>query len=306
MASRPKYELYNEVINRIDIVGGRRWRKLLILKDKKTGRRYLRLYGFGQNYKIYDLDSLAGVIGVLKVGAETLEWNVIGDAALREKLSQIDALKQDKERYKQRINELYNELLVVKSERLKESIPRYERELEAFKALVDSNPSEDDVQQWLKEHLWVLGAEYLDSQPIENTSQFTFENSRFDFFLERFDTFFDIIELKKPTARLFTGAGDTEDVSRGKPISKDLAASISQMIHYLELATHKRKKLREIAKIDIYKPRGLIVIGRTKDRAELKRLRSVVSYVVNMEVVSYDMLFRKAELFIRHLKNRTQ
>ncbi len=306
MASRPKYELYNEVINRIDIVGGRRWRKLLILKDKKTGSRYLRLYGFGQNYKIYDLDSLAGVIGVLKVGAEQLGWNVIGDAALREKLSQIDALKQDKEKYKQRINELYNELLLVKSERLKESIPKYEGELDAFKTLVDSSPSEDDVQQWLKEHLWVLGAEYLDSQPIENISQFTFENSRFDFFLERFDTFFDIIELKKPTARLFTGAADTEDVSRGKPISKDLAASISQMIHYLELATHKRKKLREIAKIDIYKPRGLIVIGRTKDKAELKRLRSVVSYVVNIEVVSYDMLFRKAELFIKHLKNRTQ
>jgi hypothetical protein len=303
--SKPKYEQYNDVIDRIDIVGGKRWRKLLVLRDKKTGRRYLRLYGFGQNYKIFDLSSLASVIGVLKVGAEALGWNVIGDPALREKIEQIDALKQDKEKYKQRVNELFNELLVVKSERLKESIPKYEQELEEFKTLVNSNPSEEAVQKWLKEHLWVLGAEYLDSQPIDNVSQFTFESSRFDFFLERFDTFFDIIELKKPDARLFTGSVDTEDVSRGRPISKDFASAISQMIHYLELATHKRKELREIAKIDIYKPRGLVVIGRTRNKEALKRLRSVISYVVNIDVVSYDMLFSKAELFIRHLKNRT-
>lgn len=302
--AKPKYEQYNEVIDRIDIIGGRRWRKLLVLKDRKTGRKYLRLYGFGQNYKIFDLDNLAGAISALKVGAERLEWNVVGDPVLREKLEQIDKLRHDKEKYRQQVNELYGELLVVKNERLKESVPRYEKELAEFTALIDSNPSEDAVQQWLKEHIWILGAEYLDSQPINNISQFTFEDSRFDFFLERFDTFFDIIELKKPSAKLFTGSGETEDTSRSKPISKDLGAAISQMIHYLELATRRRNGLREIAKIDIYKPRGLIIIGRTQSKAEFRRLRSVVSYVVNMDVVSYDMLIKKAEVFISHLKRR--
>ena len=223
--AKPKYEQYNEVIDRIDMIGGRRWRKLLVLKDRKTGRKYLRLYGFGQNYKIFDLDNLAGAISALKAGAERLGWNVVGDPVLREKLEQIDKLRHDKEKYRQQVNELYGELLVVKSERLKESVPRYEKELAEFTALIDSNPSEDAVQQWLKEHIWILGAEYLDSQPINNISQFTFEDSRFDFFLERFDTFFDIIELKKPSAKLFTGSGETEDTSRSKPISKDLGAA---------------------------------------------------------------------------------
>ncbi|MGC8578303.1 MAG: Shedu anti-phage system protein SduA domain-containing protein, partial [Thermoproteota archaeon] len=63
----------------------------------------------------------------------------------------------------------------------------------------------------------------------------------------------------------------------------------------------RRKELMS-TKIDIYKPRGLIIIGRTQNKAERNRLRSVASYVVNMDVVSYDMLIKKAEVFISHLK----
>ncbi|MCL5011407.1 MAG: DUF4263 domain-containing protein [Candidatus Marsarchaeota archaeon] len=52
-----------------------------------------------------------------------------------------------------------------------------------FQALLDDAQREQELQQWLKDRLWVLGAEYLDSQPIDNA--------------------FDIIEIKKPDAKLF-------------------------------------------------------------------------------------------------------
>ena len=170
----------------------------------------------------------------------------------------------------------------------------------------NNKPDEEDIQKWLKSHQWVLGVEYMESQPIEKVSQFSFDDSRFDFFMQRFDTFFDIIELKKPSAKLFTGSGITEDVSRTKPMSKELGAAISQMIHYIELANRRKKELKEDCKIDIYKPRGLIIIGRTNaNKDDSKRLRSVVSYLVNIEVLSYDMLYRKARTFLKHIKNRT-
>jgi vacuolar-type H+-ATPase subunit I/STV1 len=301
---QPLYLKYNDLIAKIDMEGGRRWKKLLVMRDKQTGQIFLKLFRFGGSYRIYDSNQLLKVLDSLGVGAERAGWNIVGNPLLKQKLEEIESLKADKEKYKERINELYKQLLDIKREKLKEDIPKYERELQELKTLLETAQREQELQQWLKDHLWVLGAEYLDSQPIENVSQFAFDDSRFDFFLERYDTTFDIIEIKKSDVKLFSGDGETVDASRGTPISADVGKAVSQMIHYLELATYKRKELREEAKIDVYKPNGVVIIGRTEDSEAIKRLKSVSAHLKDIEVMSYDMLHKKAQLFVRHMKNR--
>ena len=303
-SKQPLYLKYNDLIANIDIERGKRWKKLLVLKDKQTKQVFLKLFKFGGSYRIYDPYQLIRVLDTLRSAAEKAGWNVIGDPLLREKLEEIEALKADRARYKERLNTLYTELLKFKNDKLKEDIPRYETELGEIKTLLDTAQREQELQQYLKDHLWVLGAEYLDSQPISNVSQFQFDDSRFDFFLERYDTNFDIIELKKPDVKLFSGSGNTVDASRGAPISSDLGKGISQIIHYLELATYKKRELLIEDKIDVYKPKGIVIIGRTEDEKAIKRLRSVSSHLKDIELMSYDMLYKKAQVFVEHMKNR--
>ena len=302
----PLYRKNNKVLSQIDIRKSPSLARAYAFEDKKTGKRFLRLWYWQHTFNINNDQELSNVIEGLKIGADKLGWNVIGNPLIKQTLEELDNVRKDKEEYKIKVKELYGELLKVKEELLKANISKYEGELEEFKELIESKPDEEEAQKWLKSHQWVLGAEYMESQPIENVSQFSFEGSRFDFFMQRFDTFFDIIELKKPSTKLFTGSGITEDVSRTKPMSKDLGAAISQMIHYIELANQRKEALKKQSGIDIYKPRGLIIIGMADPNTEdSKRLRSVVSYLVNIDVLSYDMLYDKSRTFVEHIKNRT-
>ena len=195
---------------------------------------------------------------------------------------------------------------MIREEQLHVAIPKFTEELDKFESLLSTAEKEEDIQKFLKEHIWILGAEYLYSQPIQNVSQFAFEDSKFDFFLQRFDTFFDIIEIKLPRTELFVGATDSNrtNVSRAMPMSAKLGQAISQIIHYLEITTYKKDSLATEDKINVYKPRGIIIIGKTLNNQDRNRLKSVSSHLVNIEILSYDMLYDKAKTFIDHISNR--
>lgn len=283
------------------------WRQVLALEKKTNGERFLRLYGWKQSFRISNIEQLAGVFEALKVGAEELGWGAVGNPVIKEQLEKIEKLKSDKAKYKTEIDRLYAEMLKYKVERLTTNIPIYKENLGSFRALLKKpNTEESDMQDWLKQHTWMLGTEYMDSQPINDVSQFSFDDSRFDFFLQRFDTGFDIIELKKPDANLFRGdrLSAQESVSRGTPMASGLSGAVSQMIHYLDLARHKRKALLKEMGIDVYYPRGVIIIGRTHTKDDVKRLRSVNAYLRDINMLSYDMLQEKTQTLLKHLERK--
>jgi hypothetical protein len=74
------------------------------------------------------------------------------------------------------------------------------------------------------------------------------------------------------------------------------------MIHYLDIAQHKQKELLEKDKIDVYYPRGIIIIGRTPTDTAKKRLRSVTAYLRDINIMSYDQLLDKAKNSVNHIK----
>lgn len=298
-----KYINDNQNLEKIDIVGGKRWRKLRIRKKISVDVKFLNLYGGKQTFNIYNSEELVKVLEALEVGAIKVGWNTIGNPLLKEKLEEIERLKIEKKEYQEKLNELYEDLLKIKEEKLKADIPKFEEDLNSFELLMNKeNVKEEELQEFLENHIWLIGFEYLDSQPIR-PSQFRFQDSRFDFFLQRFDTEYDIVELKKPSARLFAGHGDTETVSRSIYQSSDLAQAISQTIHYLDLVLSKRDQLMAQG-IDTMNPRAVIVIGRTKTNEERKRLNSLSAYLNKIEIRSYDYLVDKTKIVIEHLRNK--
>ena len=191
----------------------------------------------------------------------------------------------------------------IEAEKLKSDASRYQSDLDKFKGLIETEGTdEQDIQDFLEKHVWLIGFEYLDSQP-KKPSQFTFEDSRFDFLLQRFDTDFDIVELKKPSARLFVGSGSTESPSRSTPQASDLSHAISQAIHYLDLMISKREQLRNNG-VDITYPRAVIIAGRTRNSEEKKRLGILTAYLHRIEVRSYDEVIDKAKTVISNLMNK--
>lgn len=295
----------NQTLEKINIVGGKRWRKLRTRKKIGTGIKFLNLYGGKQTFNIYNSEELVRLLEALEIGAIKLGWNTTGNPLLKERLDEIEKLKNEKGIYREKLNELYKDLLKIKQEKLKADISIFEEDLNNFKHLIDEESTkEEDIQLFLEQHPWLIGFEYLESQP-RRTSQFELYDSRFDFFLQRFDTNYDIVELKKPNAKLFVGSGDTETTSRSVPQASDLAHAISQTIRYLDLVLSKREQLRAQG-IDIMYPRAVIIIGRTKNNIDKKRLNSLVSYLHGIEIRSYDDIIDKAKTVIDHLINKPE
>jgi hypothetical protein len=160
-----------------------------------------------------------------------------------------------------------------------------------------------DIQNWLFEHQWVFGPNYLDGSREELDRI----GNQIDFVLQRYDTFYDIIELKLPSAKLFIGTGEKKSqkrLSRKFKISGEVKDAISQLFGYLEeFELDKTNKFYEDPKKDMYKPKGIIVIGRSQGN-EKRALKTVNAYLHGIEIYTYDDLLNSAENFVRLIKGK--
>jgi hypothetical protein len=298
------YSTYYNILSSIDIEKWPKLKRIYGFESKLDKKKKIKLFGWKQQFDINNVDQLIGLIEGLKVTGERLGWDIIGNPVIKATLDKLENIKREKEKYKTNLETVYNQLLELKKERLEMNLSRYENDINEFSKLLNTPTTPElDIQNWLKTHIWFLGFEYLDSQPV-SPSQFKFDDSIFDFFLQRFDTAFDIIEIKTFDANIFVGEEQfgQQSVSRSNPMSSSLGKAISQMIHYLDIAQHKQKELLEKDKIDVYYPRGIIIIGRTPTDTAKKRLRSVTAYLRDINIMSYDQLLDKAKNSVNHIK----
>ena len=114
------------------------------------------------------------------------------------------------------------------------------------------------------------------------------------------DSFFDNIELISSSAKLFVRKKSVAErifPSRDSPLSTDLQKSISQMMGYLERAALYENAVLRDRGILVHKPKGVIVIGRTMED-EKEAVRTLNSYLHQIEVLTYDDLLYRAREFV--------
>jgi hypothetical protein len=128
--------------------------------------------------------------------------------------------------------------------------------------------------------------------------------------LQRYDTFYDIFEIKQPSVDLFREKPGRQSISealisatRESPISNDLRDAISQMIGYLESAEIWANSLFRAKGILLHKPKGMIVIGRSK-KSELQAIRTLNFYLNHFEIITYDDLLNKGKEFVKMIERR--
>ena len=169
-----------------------------------------------------------------------------------------------------------------------ESIIYSQKIIREFQTMVDRDAKEIEMQKFLEKHPWIFGVEYKEFRPQKRAG----DPYRLDFLLRKFDDEFEIVELKRASPNLF--------YNRKGQLFKthELNKAIEQVRNYQEFYLKHHDFVRSVEGHTIYKPKAIIVIGRTKEN-EKEKLQMENSYLRGeIRIVTYDELADSAQNLI--------
>ena len=171
-------------------------------------------------------------------------------------------------------------------------LPDYKNDIKEFRAKLSKANKEEELQRFLSEKTWLLGLEYETSQPQKIGIK-----KRYDFYVEKYDGYADIIEIKKCNENLFNKNGK---------MSKPLTDALQQLIEYIDEAIIEgdSKRISKKLQINFLKPKGILIIGRKKDKANKEKLEHIKYYFHNIDILTYDDLLERGETIINNLENK--
>jgi len=193
----------------------------------------------------------------------------------------------------------------VLSDRLVDRIADTRRQLAAYGSLIESpDVTETDVQRFLEESPWIVGLPYVSARP-----RVEIPRGEIDFVLDRFDGFFDIVELKGPRDRVIV---EPTEPHASRPASASayalgpsLGGALAQAHHYRAILKQSRELSAQYGLGDTREPRILIVIGRSRDLSATAQeiLRQLNLTLHRVEVLPYDILGRRTEGLLENIES---
>ena len=206
----------------------------------------------------------------------------------KEILEYNEELKRDNLKWKKTLE---NFRPLIKDYR-RSQIPTYKKSLKDFNEKIKTSKKEEELQKFLEKNTWILGFEYDSSKPQKIVG-----GSRYDFYVERYDGYADIIEIKKPNDQIFD--------SKGR-LTRVFGKALQQLIEYIDQATYlgNIKSLSKEYSLNFLKPKGILIIGRTPNSNDKEKLENICNYFHNIEVLTYDDLYQKAKTVVTNLEKR--
>jgi hypothetical protein len=268
------------------------WLKAIVLVKAKFGnseRYQIRLYGWQKNKE-----------GVWK---QRQKFNISAASYVGDIINAFQVFLQDSVRsgdYKgivstllRKISELEQQRFTIHQEAQKDQIKELEEELKKFENLLKQKRKEKEYQRFLKDNFWMFGPDYVRVRKEEKAGM----KGRTDYVLQRFDGYHDIIELKRPDHKLFSG-------TRLPTFSKDLKNALSQAAKYLAYFSKHYLSHKEETGRDVFLPKVYIVIGRysARDSELLKIHQNILSRYV--EITTYDDILNRAKQTLKTIKKR--
>ena len=177
----------------------------------------------------------------------------------------------------------------LKSKIVKDNLNKFKKDLEEFKNILaeckTNNVKEEELQKFLKDRTWIFGIEYHQSKPKKPIGS----KNIMDFYLEDFKGQGTIIELKLPSEAIFKEEYET---------TPKIGESLGQLIKYMEstMAYSYGSETSRIEEVKEIRPQGFLIIGRTENDEEKRKLKIINSYYKKgIEIMSYDSLLWKAQ-----------
>jgi len=196
---------------------------------------------------------------------------------------EIERLKEDTLRMSKTIKATSK---LIKEYR-KTKIPDYIEDLKEFEKLLKKANKEKDLQKFLAKRLWLLGLEYESSKPQKIAPK-----QRYDFYVEKYDGYADIIEIK--------GVNDIIFDKNGK-ITAVFGRALQQLIEYIDDALYygNDKRLSKKMDFNFLKPKGILIIGRNQDAEKLMALKD---YFHNIDILTYEDVLNKGKVILRNIQ----
>jgi hypothetical protein len=144
--------------------------------------------------------------------------------------------------------------------------------------------NENALQTALTQNPILFGVEYVRIKPKQTLGS----DYEMDYALERVSGLFDLVEIESSNLKIFT--------QKGNP-TKHLVHAEQQIIDWLTWIEKHNSYIREKLP-GITKPRGYVIIGRSKDLSsnDLERLnRRNLLFRDTLEIMTYDVLLEKAK-----------
>lgn len=180
----------------------------------------------------------------------------------------------------------------VLADRLPERIADTRRQLVEYQELITSpGATETDVQRFLERNPWIVGLPYVRAR-----ARVKIPRGELDFVLDRFDGFFDVVELKGPQDPIIIERSDDDAVippsASAYSLCPALAKALAQAHHYRALLDQSRNLHDQYGLADTRQPRILIVLGCSTSLTATSRevLRQLNLSLHRVEVIPYDLL----------------
>lgn len=183
------------------------------------------------------------------------------------------------------------------ADRLGERIADTRDQIAQYQQLIGSAAvTETDVQGFLETNPWIVGLHYARAR-----ARVEIPRGEIDFVLDRYDGFFDIVELKGP-GETIVKERTSSNASDGRPptsssysLGSALANALAQVHLYRSILDRSRDLNEQYGLQDTRQPRIIILLGRSTELTSNghKILRELNVSLHRVEVIPYDLLGRR-------------
>jgi hypothetical protein len=157
---------------------------------------------------------------------------------------------------------------------------------------LDGGETREEVyQKWCETHTWAFGNAYVMRDSVREISP----GDKLDLLLPSvLSGYRDVVELKRPDMPVL----NYDSSHRNYYFSADVSKALGQVHRYLDVLHEAAAKgLRDHPEIVAYHPRGIIVIGRSKEWGEeqLQALHGLNTRLTGVMLMTYDQLLAQGE-----------
>ena len=183
------------------------------------------------------------------------------------------------------------------------NLERLSQALNKFRDMIDRNPREQEFQEFLQENYWMFGGEYSTLIPKRRLPY----NRELDFaFARSVDTYLEIVEIKRPGAKLFEKAEFKKNGEYSFELhveEDDLVRAIAQVDNYICNFDSQKYMIESEAKnrIKVERVAAKIVIGQNGNDDEMLSLRRLNGRLNRIEVITYDQLYELGRTIVEML-----
>jgi len=216
---------------------------------------------------------------------------------LRKKEEAIISLESASDEERAQHQDLMSDLKKLQKEVFKSKQQNFESDLEELRKMIEQasvkKSSENKLQQFLYDHTWLFGTEYINAEPQKLRGV----KNRFDFYLERFNKTRDIVEIKLLSDAI---------INKDKSISAKVIQAVDQAIGYMEssIAAAHSSVISEEEGIRELRPRAIVIIGHDNSKDAMKKLHMWNYQFAHITILTYFDIAARADAVLRHIKSQ--